>query len=161
MADESEQTLMVLGAVGRIDFVSHRVQRVDGVHTDTSLEAGAGELPEPPLHAILHHHVIGALRDVEESADPLPADRRFDRGEVGLLVGKIVGGGHGVDGGSDHRVIHRFANLFPEKVHPETSTAEAVDVLVAVVDRVLVTDWDGTLEGRFGCHRSPPISARA
>ena len=65
---------MVLGAVGLIDLVGDREQRVEGIHANASLKAGSRELPEPPLHPILHHHVFGTLRHVKEAIDPPTAD---------------------------------------------------------------------------------------
>ena len=56
------EPLVIVGAVGGVDVVGDRVPRVDGIHADAPLEAGAGELAEPALHPVLRNHIVERCR---------------------------------------------------------------------------------------------------
>mmetsp|Transcript_37338 Transcript_37338/g.81576 ORF Transcript_37338/g.81576 Transcript_37338/m.81576 type:complete len:305 (-) Transcript_37338:443-1357(-) len=56
----------------RTTFLVHVIRgckhRIGGVHTHAPLEARAGDLPQPPLHPILHHDVLRRLCDMQKPA---------------------------------------------------------------------------------------------
>ncbi len=131
-ADERAAALVIGRAVLLVDLVGHRIQRVDGVHADAALEAGAGELAEAALHAVLRHHVVRALGDVQEAVHRLAAEARVSQGQLRLGHREVVGGRHGVDGRPDHRVVDRLLDPLAEEVDLEAAAAQALDVAPAV-----------------------------
>ena len=72
-----------------VDVVGDRVQRVDRVHADAALKAGAGALAEPALHAVLHHHVVDALGDLQEAVHALAGELGLRGGQLGVLLGEV------------------------------------------------------------------------
>ncbi len=91
------------------------MQRVERVHADAALEAGAGELPEPALHLVLHHQVGRALGDVQKAVDALAGERRDRRRKLRVAHRQVVGLGHGVDRRANDRVIDRLVDELAKK----------------------------------------------
>jgi hypothetical protein len=146
--DERQQARVVAGAVLPVDRPGRGVQRVDRVHADAALEAGAGELAEAPLHAVLHDDVLHALRDVQEAVDALTRRADDGGGERGVLGGEVVGAGDRVDRRADDRVIDGLRDLLAHVEDPQAARAQALDVLGAAGDRRAGTQPRG--DGRRG-----------
>ena len=73
--EERLEPLLVRCAVLLVDFVRHRVERIEGVHPDATLKAGARVLTELSLHHVLRNQFVGALHDVQEPVDSLAGQR--------------------------------------------------------------------------------------
>jgi hypothetical protein len=121
--DKVDEARVIGGSERPIDLEGDRIEGVDGVHAYAALKAGSRALPEPPLHAILRHHVFDALRHVQESIHQEPAQLRRRRPELGVVSRQAIRLGHGVDRGADQRVIHRIVDQFAEGVDPQLSAS--------------------------------------
>jgi hypothetical protein len=133
--DESDEARVVGRAVLPVDLEGDRVERVDRIHADTALEAGARELAEPALHLVLEHQVVGAAGHVQEPVDPLAGVGRNRRSQVGIAHGQVVGLRHRIDGRPDHGVVHRLPDQLAEQEHPQVAAPQALEVLGAGADR--------------------------
>jgi len=67
------------------------MQRIERIHADAALEAGAGQLTETPLHLVLHDEIGGTRGDVQEAIDAIAGEGRDGGSEFRILVGEIVG----------------------------------------------------------------------
>ena len=126
------EALVVLGAARLVGLVGDRVQRVDGVHADAALEAGAGLLAQQALHLDLLGEVVGGLVDVGEAVDPLAGEVAGGQHEV-LVLGlgrELVGHGDAVDAGADERVVDVVVDLLAEQVDLQVQIGEALDELL-------------------------------
>ena len=151
--DEADEARVVGRAVLLVDLEGDRVQRVDRVHADAALEAGAGELAEPALHLVLQHQVVGAAGHVQEAVDALAGVGRDRRPELRIAHGQVVGLGHRVDRRPDHRVIDRLRHQLAEQEDPQLPAPQALDVLGACAewchrrrrDRYIYSSFSGQL----------------
>ena len=57
-----------------IDLISHRVQRIERIHADTTLEASAGQLSQPPLHLVLQDDILHVRSNMQETVDMLAGE---------------------------------------------------------------------------------------
>ena len=136
MAHELEVALVVAGAVRGIDVVGDRVQHADRVEPGTTLEAGARQLPEAALHAVLHDQVGRRPDDVEEAVDPRPDQLRPCRRQFGILDREVVGPRQCVDRRADDRVVDRLLDDAAEQVDLDVAAAQRRDIFVAGADRL-------------------------
>ena len=133
--DERLEALVIGGAALRVDLEGDRMQRVERVHSDAALEAGARELAKSALHLVLHDQVFGALGDVQEAVHPSPGVGRVRRGERRIAHREVVGLRDRVDRWTDHRMVHRLGDALAKQVNLEIAAAQALDVFGAGADR--------------------------
>ena len=132
---ELEKAHVVRGAVRLVDLESHRVKGVDRIHADAALEAGSGELPQAPLHLVLHHQVLGARRHVQEAVDPLTGVGRKRATQLGIARREVVGLRHRVHRRADDGMVDRLGHQLAEQIDLELAPAQARDVFVAGANR--------------------------
>ena len=131
---EFVEALVIVAARRAIDIEGHRIQGVDRVHPDAALEAGAGALPEPTLHAVLEHHVVHVLGHLQEAVDALPGQLRLRRRKLGVFLGQRVGLRDRVDRGPDHRVVDRLLDQVAKQIDAQLAAAEALDIFGSGAD---------------------------
>ena len=124
------------GAVLAIEFEGHRVKCVERIHADAALEAGAGELTEPPLHLVLHDEIGRAFRNMQKTIHALAREWRDGGGQFRVPDGEIIGFGNRVDRGPDDRMVDRLRNPFAHQIDLELTPAQALDIFGARTDRI-------------------------
>ena len=127
--EQAQEAGVIPGAVLLIDIPGEGVHHGNTVQSCAALKAGAGELAHAPLHAVLVDEIIGAGGNVQKAVDPLADIRGFGGGQLRVIEGELVGGGQRIDGGTDHRVVHRFLDPLAEQVDLKLTAAQAVDVV--------------------------------
>ena len=107
----------------------------DGIEANAALEARAGAPAEFALHFMLGDKFTGGGRNVQEAIGLAAADLGPHAAEFGMLRGKPVSLGHGIDRGLDHRVIDRFRHALAHEVDVHAAPAQGSDVVVCCFDR--------------------------
>ena len=128
--DELLEVLVVLGAVLLVDLIGGGIDGVDGVHADTSLEAGGGDLAQQALHLHLFHQVVGGLVDVHEAVDGFAGQVGGGGHQVRVVgaLGQVIGHLHGVHGGSQNGVVHGVLDLLTKHINLHIQLAQAFHI---------------------------------
>ncbi len=110
------QSLMIRGAILLVDLVRDRIQRIECVHANATLEAGTGQLSQSSLHLVLQNDILDARSNMQETVNALAGKRRQGSRQIRALLRQIVSLRHGIDRRSDHGMVNRFGDQFAKQV---------------------------------------------
>mmetsp|Transcript_15520 Transcript_15520/g.32802 ORF Transcript_15520/g.32802 Transcript_15520/m.32802 type:complete len:560 (+) Transcript_15520:206-1885(+) len=153
------EAIVVGGTVLLVDVISCSPHRVQGVHTDATLEATAGAPAKLALHLRLLHEVFGRLADVKEAAHAHAAEA--DRGaQLRIVCRQAVSLRQGVHCGPHDRMVHEVCHPLSPENDLDVPVAQGLDVVLSRHDAWGaggLVPWPGH-EGGQGCGR--PIGRR-
>ena len=110
LRDERLEASVISSPVRLVDFVRHRVKRVDGIHPHAALKTSTRQLAQLALHLVLHHQILRTGCHVKKSVDALAGKRRNCSRQFRLLPSQIVRPGNRINGRANHRMIDRLIN---------------------------------------------------
>ena len=129
---ELDEILVVLGAASLVGLKGGGVNRVRGIHADTTLEARCGLLTEQALHLYLFDEVVGGLMQMGKTVYLLAGQVGRCRHQIFVLrvLCQLVRCRKRVERRTNDRVVHYVFNLLAEAVQVEVQPPQRVDVLV-------------------------------
>ena len=129
---ELDEILVVLGAASLVGLKGGGVNRVSGIHADTTLEARCGLLAEQTLHFYLFDQVVRGLVQMGKTVYLLAGQVGRCRHQIFVLrvLCQLVRCRKRVERRTNDRVVHYVFNLLAEAVQVEVQPPQRVDVLV-------------------------------
>ena len=129
---ELDEILVVLGAARLVGFKGGGVNRVRGIHADTTLEARCGLLAEQALHLYLFDEVVGGLVQMGKTVYLLAGQVGRCRHQIFVLrvLCQLVRCRKRVERRTNDRIVHYVFNLLAEAVQVQVQPPQRVDVLV-------------------------------
>ena len=129
---ELDEILVVLGTASLVGLKGGGVNRVSGIHADTTLEARCGLLAEQTLHFYLLDQVVRGLVQMGKTVYLLAGQVGRCRHQIFVLrvLCQLVRCRKRVERRTNDRVVHYVLNLLAEAVQVQVQLPQRVDVLV-------------------------------